>query len=112
MFAICYKLRSADLPVRMSKLFRYVFYMCPVVFISGTLVTIALYVLQDPVAETTLVLGPRARYGVELIWQQLAVTSSLTLWRGQWLWFELIFERDLATMWLATLAAGLFVTFT
>ncbi|OQR67000.1 hypothetical protein BIW11_13792 [Tropilaelaps mercedesae] len=74
--------------------------------LSGTLVTVALYLLQNSVAETSLALGPSARYGVELVWQELAVSSSVTLWRGQWLWFAFIFQGEVATMWLATLAAG------
>ncbi|XP_022689872.1 uncharacterized protein LOC111260991 isoform X6 [Varroa jacobsoni] len=72
--------------------------------LAGTLVTIVLYLLQDSVAEITLALRPCARFGVELVWQQLAVASSVTLWRGQWVWFALIFE-ELASMWFVTLAA-------
>ncbi|XP_022689869.1 uncharacterized protein LOC111260991 isoform X3 [Varroa jacobsoni] len=77
--------------------------------LAGTLVTIVLYLLQDSVAEITLALRPCARFGVELVWQQLAVASSVTLWRGQWVWFALIFE-ELASMWFVTLAAGWILT--
>lgn len=68
--------------------------------------TVCLYVLQDSVAEKSLKLGPLPRYALELLWQQLAVTSSVSQWRGQWFWFSVIFDADPATVWLATIGAG------
>lgn len=45
---------------------------------------------------------------IEFFWRQLAVCSSVTLWRGQWGWFSIWIDNE-NSVCLATLAAGEFV---
>ncbi|XP_018497632.2 uncharacterized protein LOC100901335 [Galendromus occidentalis] len=79
-------------------------------YLAGTFVTVLQFCLQNFMTNWMEKSSVFERHVIAFIWRQMAVCSSVTLWRGQWVWFSIWMDNIYITSFVTLASAFVLLT--
>ncbi|XP_003745321.1 uncharacterized protein LOC100903568 [Galendromus occidentalis] len=72
----------------------------------GSAAVLSFYIAQFPINRCVKTLSKIPRFLVEQTWKLLVVSAAVFYWRGTWVFFEMIFQKHVFTMWFVTIVSA------